>query len=344
LPICLPRRLRPGPALAFTVSLLAAPALAQGFVLPPADIGGPARLETAQSSREQAQLLLQIQQLQESIRSLTGQVEQLQFDIRQMKQETTRQAEDTNARLTQLEGGAAGKTEAATPSGGVMPAGVSPPDPSRAAVLPMPAAPATVAPPALPPLATPAATGALPAAPADGLGDSRDPLLGTAGGSGRLGTLSDQDLANLGAGRPLDLSLDGGSTISSGDAQAQYEAGYDAIVRGDYAFAEDQFRQFVALYPDDPQAPDAANWLGEALIQRGAYDEAADALMSGFERYGEAPRAPDLLLKLGVALAGAGEVDTACRTFFEVGRRYPNVSPAFTSRLREERSRAQCPV
>ncbi len=52
---------------------------------------------------------------------------------------------------------------------------------------------------------------------------------------------------------------------------AQYQAGYDAIVRGDYAFAEDQFRQFVALYPDDPQAPDATNWLGEALMQRGAY-------------------------------------------------------------------------
>ena len=40
--------------------------------------------------------------------------------------------------------------------------------------------------------------------------------------------------------------------------------------------------QFVALYPDDPQAPDAINWLGEALIQRGAYDDAAQVLAEGY--------------------------------------------------------------
>ena len=42
------------------------------------------------------------------------------------------------------------------------------------------------------------------------------------------------------------------------------------------SLVEEQFRQFVALYPQDPQAPDAANWLGEALLQRQAYDEAGD--------------------------------------------------------------------
>ena len=56
-------------------------------------------------------------------------------------------------------------------------------------------------------------------------------------------------------------------------------------MRGDYAFAEDQFRQFIALYPKDPQAPDATNWLGEALLQRQAYDEAADVLLTGFQTY-----------------------------------------------------------
>jgi tol-pal system protein YbgF len=176
------------------------------------------------------------------------------------------------------------------------------------------------------------------------MGESRDPLLGQGGGAVQLGTLNQSEAADIGKGRPLNLSLDAGAQVSTGDARAQFDAGYDAVMRGDYAFAEDQFRQFVALYPDDPQASDAANWLGEALLQQGSYDEAADALMDGFEKYRDTPRGPDLLLKLGVALAGAGETETACRTFFEVGRRYPNVSPAFASRLSEERAHAKCPA
>ena len=118
----------------------------------------------------------------------------------------------------------------------------------------------------------------------------------------------------------------------------------DAIVRGDYAFAEEQFRQFVALYPQYPQAPDAVNWLGEALLQRQAYDEAADALLTGFQAYERSARAPDLLLKLGIALAGAGETDTACRTYFEVSKRFPNQPAAFAQRLEAERQKAQCPA
>jgi tol-pal system protein YbgF len=282
-------------------------------------------------SQEAAQLMFRLQQLEESIRSLTGQVETLQYSVNQLQQQVDRAAQDSDQRITALEGGAGGKTDAAAQSGGATPAAGLPQIPAEPRLQPsQPDAPA--------------ATGAAPLSPpADAVGDSRDPLLGQGGGSGELGTLSEEDFANLGGGRPLNLSLDGGA-VSSGDATAQYEAGYDAILRGDYAFAEEQFRQFVALYPDDPQAADATNWLGEALIQQGSFEEAADVLLTGFERYSEAQRAPDLLLKLGVALAGAGEVETACRTFVEVGRRYPSVSPAFTSRLADERARSQCPA
>ena len=280
-------------------------------------------------TQEMAQLIFRMQQMEESIRSLTGQVETLQYEVNQLKQFVDRSAQDTEARLTALEGGDAGKTDAAVQSGGAMPAAGLPQIPDRL--------------PAEPPVAPTHSPVPL-AEPGDGLGDSRDPLLGSSGGESALGTLSEEDLANLGRGRPLDLSLDGGQDVSNGDARAQYEAGYDAIMRGDYGFAEEQFRQFVALYPEDAQAPDAANWLGEALMHRGAYEEAADALLSGFQAYPQSPRAPDLLLKLGIALAGAGEAETACRTFAEVGRRYTSVSPAFANRLAEERNRHQCPA
>jgi tol-pal system protein YbgF len=283
-------------------------------------------------SRTEAQLAVQIQELQDQVRTLTGQVEGLQFSIGQMQAQLQQMADDNEFRFQQLEGGAAGKTEAAPQSGGVMPPAEAPHPDTGTQTLPDPnAAPAGDA--------QSGVSGSLTEAPIDTLGDSADPLLGQGqSGETATGTLGGTN------GVPLNLSLDGGQALEDGDAKAQYAAGYDAIVRGDYGFAEEQFRQFVALYPQDPQAPDATNWLGEALLQRQAYDEAADVLLTGFQAYERSARAPDLLMKLGIALAGAGEIDTACRTYFEVSKRYPNQPAAFVERLQAEKQRAQCPV
>jgi tol-pal system protein YbgF len=127
------------------------------------------------------------------------------------------------------------------------------------------------------------------------------------------------------------------------DADAQFAAAYEAVQRGDVAFAEDQFGQFIELYPDNPQAPDAANWLGEALLKRGANQEAAEVLLNAFQAAPESPRAPDLLLRLGIALARADERDTACRTFTEIPQRFSNLTDAFRARLQTEMASAQCP-
>lgn len=311
----------------------AVPEFALVAPVPPADIGEQPRVHVAQS-REEAQLQLQIQQLQEQIRLLTGQVEGLQFQLTQMQTLIEKMTADNEFRFQQLEGGAAGKPQAAAPTDGATPSDVLPQDPAATAnALPDPA-----------PLEPASATDPGAVQPMDGVGESADPLVGTNGaGNDTLGTLSTEDLT-LGGSRPLDLTLDGGGQVSSGDANAQYAAGYDAIVRGDYGFAEDQFTQFIALYPDDPQAPDATNWLGEALIQRGAYDDAALVLAEGYQKYQESPRAPDLMLKLGIALNGAGEQEVACRTFFTLAKRYTDLSAAFVQRLNEEKSKAQCPV
>lgn len=280
------------------------------------------RLLVAQN--QAAEALVRIQDLEEQIRTLTGQVEGLQFQLTQMQTLIERMTEDNEFRFQQLEGGAVGKPQAAAPTEGATPSDRLPQTPAPTAEQ----APSAT----LPPL-----TGD---APMDQIGESRDPLLG--GGSDQLGTLSEEESLSLGQSRPLDLSL--GGQLSNGDADAQYAAGYDAMTRGDYAFAEDQFQQFIALYPDDPQAPDATNWLGEALIQRGAYTDAAQVLADGYTKYRESKRAPDIMLKLGIALAGADQLDVACRTFYTLKQRYPALTPAFQQRLAEENQKARCPV
>ncbi|MHA6690812.1 hypothetical protein [Devosia sp. A449] len=319
------------------------PGMAAQTSLPPAELGGltytnaaPARIHVAQS-QDAAQLMVRIQQLEEQIRLLNGQIEGLTFQLTQMQEIVNRMGEDNEFRFQALEGGAGGKTEAATQPGGVTQPEVLPQDPNA-----VPAdengVPLTV----IPEQGVQPLPGEIEfdptfddgAAPTDELGESADPLVGTGARGG----------VDLVTGQPLNLSYDPAAAKSGdADADAQFAAGYDALVKADYAFAEDQFGQFLELYPDNAQAPDAANFLGDVLLQRAAYDEAADVLLNAFQKVPDSPRAPDLLLKLGMALSGAGERETACRTFAEVDKRYTTLTPAFVTRLSEEKTRAECP-
>lgn len=327
-------------AVAMGLGLLPA-ANAQTF--PPAELGGlafnntqPERMLVAQA--DQAQLLVRIQQLEEQIRLLNGQIEGLTFQLTQMQEIVNRLQEDSEFRFQQLEGGAGGKTEAAT-----QPGGVTPPEASPQTQIPAPTGEDAV------PLTDIPEQGVKPlpgeaefdptfedqsALPMDDLGNSADPLVGT----GQAGGI------DLATGQPLDLSYNP-AAVSTGnaDADAQFAAGYQALQSGDYAFAADQFDQFVSIYPDNPQVPEAANFLGDALLQQGSYDQAAEVLLDIFQKHPDHPRAPDLLLKLGMALSGAGERETACRTYAEVDKRYTTLDPAFVTRLAAEKAKAQCP-
>ncbi len=271
----------------------------------PATVEAAPTVLMAQAS-DVATLMLHIQDLEEQVRQLTGQVEGLTFQLTQ----TQMLLEGYNARILALEGGAAPATPAApapAPATGDQGA-LAVPD---TGVQPLP--------------------GELEIDPTfDDTSASQDPLIGTAGqGQATLGT--------------LDLTFDPNAPQRDPNAAAQFQAGYDAIVQGDFGTAQEQFAQFVALYPDDPQAADATNWLGEAMIQQGYYADAAEVLLTGYQSYPESPRAPELLLRLGIALVGAGETTTACRTFGEIPKRYPELSAPFQDRLREEEGKAQCP-
>lgn len=325
--------------------------------MPPAELGGLSltnapRIRVAQAT-DAAQLAVRIQQLEEQIRSLNGQIEGLTFQLTQMQTIVERANEDNEFRFQALEGGAGGKTEAANQPGGV----------TRPEALPQIQAPAAGQTPVQiqTPTAAPAAAGdesAVPltqipeqgvkplpgetefdpsfddgSAPMDELGNSSDPLVGT----GQRGGV------DLTTGKPLNLSYTPGASTDDPNADAQFEAGYEALARGDYGFAEDQFSQFMELYPSNPQVTDAANYLGDALLQRSAYSEAADVLLNAFQKAPDSPRAPELLLKLGMSLSGAGERETACRTFGEIDKRYTSLPVALSDKLALEKTKAECP-
>ncbi|WP_246473112.1 tol-pal system protein YbgF [Pelagibacterium limicola] len=280
-----------------------------------------------------ASMQVRLDQLEEQVRLYSGQIEGMQFQITQLHTLLERMQEDNEFRFQQLEGGGLGESDAVTSSGGAMPADRLPQDsqlPSDLSNVPV------------------EIDGSVLMGDEDLYGDapSNGDGLYASEVYGQDGVILGAPEGPLGAtppSQPLNLSFDPNQRpLNEGDANAQYQAGYEAVVRGEYAFAEDQFRQFVSLFPDHPQASDAVYWLGDALIQRGAYDEAADVLLTGFESYPTSTRAPDILLKLGVALHGTGEFDTACRTYSEVLRRYPDSTQAFKDRVASEQARAGC--
>ena len=312
----------------------------------------------AQNDRDAAQLTLRIQSLEQQVRDLTGQVQGLQFQLTQLQTLIDRSNQDTDFRFKQLEGGNGGapvKNDAADRSGGAMPSGISPQSQGMTAG---PSGRATAN------LAGPAPDAGGRSAGSDGLGASMDPLVG----KGRAGTPPQAEEVPLGpsrgAGVAVNPSAGGGDSgqsarpgpqtslastgnagaVSNPAAAAHYRSGYDAIVKGNYQVAADQFKAFIKQYPDDPQAPDATNWLGEALLQQQNYVDAADVLVTGYKSYPNSPRAPDMLLKLGIALSGAQQPDAACKTFGLLSQKYPNTTTAFKTRLRQEMAKGKCPA
>jgi tol-pal system protein YbgF len=301
--------------------VLAVPGTAFGYdMLPSPQTAVLARVAQA----DPAQLAVRVDQLETQIRDLTGQVEGLTFQVQQMQQ--------LLSRLQGSEGGAppaAPQQPAPQPQGEEAPPTVIP----EQGVQPLPGE--LEFDPTFDDGTSPSGEIQLPA--------SGDPLLDPSGPrQPALGELP-VDLSMLEA-RPISLNYTPDARNGEdADADAQFAAAYAAMSEGDYEFAEDQFAQFLALYPEHRQAQDAANWLGEAMLARGAYQDAAEVLLDGYASAPDSPRAPDLMLRLGIALARADERDTACRTFSEIPNRFANLTPAFSERLELERAGAQCP-
>jgi tol-pal system protein YbgF len=274
--------------------------------------GAAAPAGQAVDGRAMAVMQNRIAALEEEVRRLTGRLEDAEFQDQRTRQRIDDLVADLDRRLMALDQAAMAQTapegQAAPPpaddAGSVGPALVAPGaaggDAAAADVEPDPAA------------REGHVLGTIP----------RDAVLGLPqpDGSGPSGTAPRATL--------------------EGTAAARFTASLDLLQTGDWSAAEVAFDRWLADFPDDPQAPVAAYWLGESQLAREDFATAAATFAGNYRTYGDqAPRAPDNLLKLGTALAAMGDQSRACQTFIEMERRYPNASPALLQ-ARERESRA----
>ena len=302
---------------------------------------------------DEADLTVQINQLQAQLRQLTGTIEQLQYRNQQLEQQ-----------LRAVQGGNPGAAPVAGPAtnGGANVAGY----PASAANqqsrgLPQASTPADYPPPVIA------------AAPSGRSSDVFDPAQSpNAPGAPRPLGSPDSASQPIGAphgraaGAPLDLSTPGvgralpddqgvppprgpnaGAQVASvappsATPRDEFDLAFGYVQRKDYALAEDSLRGFLKKYPSDARVSDAQYWLGESLYQRQRYRDAAESFLAVSTKFDRSAKAPDALLRLGQSLAALGEKETACAAWGEIGRKYTNASANVKKNVAAEQKRVRC--
>ena len=123
--------------------------------------------------------------------------------------------------------------------------------------------------------------------------------------------------------------------------EALYERSNESLLRRQFGDAEAGFSSFVGKYPEHSLAGSAQYWLGETYYVQGDFRQAAQNFLQGYKGYPKSRRAPDSLLKLGISLNKLGQTQQACAAFGALGGEFPNAVDA-KKRAQAESKRAGC--
>ncbi len=264
-----------------------------------------------------ARLHTRVNELENQLRNLTGQIEQANFEVSQVAARLDKLVGDVDFRLRELEarlggglppdGGQGGAVLGAAP--GAQPGGLASADP-----------------------ATPQVLGEVPRAEVEAL------RAGQAQGQGQPTSLAPQT-EQVAAAAP---AASGGG-LPGGSVKADYDYAFGLLRQANYVEAESALKDFLEQHADDPLAGNAKYWLGETYYVRGDFRQAAVTFAEGFQRYPESTKAADNLLKLGMSLAQLDKKDDSCGAFSELLKRYPDASGSVLQRASLERERLSCP-
>jgi len=310
-------------------------ALAAGLLVAPA---------TGIAQTSDSDVAVRLDQLQNDMRRLTGQIEELQYRNQQLEQ-----------MVRELQAERAG----APPRPGVAPSG-PPAVPGRRSdafdpnVTPnAPGAPhnlgtmsantgggytagTNVAPPPAP----------IPAPPADVPSQVGAPLdLNTmSANAGNTATVPGGN-ANLPPPQPRNPNAPGQQLATLPPSQSprdEFDLAYGYVLRKDYSLAEQAFRDFLRKHPTDRMAGEAQFWLGESLFQSKNYQSAAEAFVTMTKKFPSSPKQPDTLLRLGESLAALKQKDLACVTLAEVAKKFPHAAANVKAAVEREQKRVHC--
>ncbi len=142
------------------------------------------------------------------------------------------------------------------------------------------------------------------------------------------------------------LNDNGSATVET--VSVQPETPDDLFLRSEksllqlqYGDAESGFKEFLAKYPDHNLAGSAQFKLGETFYAQQQYQDAAQNYLTGYKQYPKSRRAPDSMLKLGLAMNKMGQSQQGCAVLGSVGDEFPNAVEV-KKRAQAEFKRAGC--
>ena len=322
------------PVLLAGLSVQLAPAHAQ---LNRSPVKLPGLLHTVQTDES-----FRINELEDKVRQLNGQVEELNFLLLQMQEKLRRMEEDNESRFQELEDkqGNLGERDTQTD---VAEAGetkrLEKPKTSGLAESP----------------------DAIPAADAadgedDQIGSLTDTLTKPAKPPTALGTLTFDSKGNVVDSAPQDAEILNGlpglfsDGIDGGVEAAKFgptpslvlASGVNALRARRFKLAEQAFTAHLKAWPKDPDAGKVKFYLGETYFWQKQYYEAATAHLDAHNNYPETDTAADNLLALGLALAGLNQREVACATYAEVLKQYPDAEARLGQRIKNEQTSTKC--
>ena len=130
---------------------------------------------------------------------------------------------------------------------------------------------------------------------------------------------------------------------AGGSPKQLYDTALGHMLQQDFGAAQSGFRDFLRLYPKDPQAPNALFWLGESHYAQRNYADAAEAFDLVVTAYGTSNKAADAQLKRGMSLAQLGKRQDACTALRDVGAKFPSAPAQLKAKATSERQRIGCP-
>jgi len=273
---------------------------------------GPAfaQSEDATSGSVLADLVSQVQELQDEVRVLRGQVEDQANQLETLRQRQRDQFLDLDQRISG-QGAAPGAAPGTAPANGATPAE------SQAEDMPGLAEDAPV-------IDGDVATD----------GGRPDPtVVRDEGPEVREPMDTPSDTVALGAPDAQNNQV----ASSPAEEKAAYDQAFQSLKDLRYADAAEGFQAFLAQYPQSEYADNAQYWLGESYYVTRNYDISLEAFDDLLAKYPDSSKKPDALLKIGYAHYELKQWDQARAALEQVKQQYPDTTLA---RLADNRLRS----
>lgn len=118
--------------------------------------------------------------------------------------------------------------------------------------------------------------------------------------------------------------------------------GKTKLAEGDFSGAQTAFKQYLDINPDAADAGEVSFWLGESYYVRGGYADAADAYISSMRKDPQGSLAPNAMVGLASTMRELGKQTEACNALANLTSQYPNASTDVVEKARVEGIRTGC--